>query len=107
MFKAFEFCIPTRSTIVPDSPDWLHVGYSRQEGLFERTVAALATIMIVAASLVAPARAAPPTVTPSPGYDARLQEQRKAMSPTPSNQSAVTTNPATTRHHHAKRTRAH
>ena len=23
-------------------------------------------------------RAAPPTVTPSPGYDARLQEQRKA-----------------------------
>jgi hypothetical protein len=25
-----------------------------------------------------PARAAPPTVTPSPGYDARLQEQRTA-----------------------------
>jgi hypothetical protein len=25
-----------------------------------------------------PARAAPPTVTPSPGYDARLQEQRAA-----------------------------
>jgi ATP dependent DNA ligase domain len=24
MFKAFEFCIPTRSTIVPDGPDWLH-----------------------------------------------------------------------------------
>ena len=24
----------------------------------------------------APARTAPPTVTPSPGYDARLQEQR-------------------------------
>ena len=23
-----------------------------------------------------PVRAAPPTVTPSPGYDARLQEQR-------------------------------
>jgi hypothetical protein len=31
---------------------------------------------------IAPARAAPPTVTPSPGYDARLQEQRagQAMS---------------------------
>jgi hypothetical protein len=29
------------------------------------------------ASLV-PASAAPPTVTPSPGYDARLQEQRAA-----------------------------
>jgi hypothetical protein len=28
--------------------------------------------------LMAPAHAAPPTVTPSPGYDARLQEQRAA-----------------------------
>ena len=27
---------------------------------------------------VAPANAAPPTVTPSPGYDARLQQQRAA-----------------------------
>jgi len=27
---------------------------------------------------LAPANAAPPTVTPSPGYDARLQEQRSA-----------------------------
>jgi hypothetical protein len=27
---------------------------------------------------LAPANAAPPTVTPSPGYDARLQEQRAA-----------------------------
>ena len=26
----------------------------------------------------APARSAPPTVTPSPGYDARFQEQRNA-----------------------------
>src|SRR6516165_187459 len=24
MFKAFEFCIPTRSIKVPSSPDWLH-----------------------------------------------------------------------------------
>jgi ATP-dependent DNA ligase len=24
MFKSFEFCLPTRSTIVPDGPDWLH-----------------------------------------------------------------------------------
>jgi hypothetical protein len=30
--------------------------------------------------LMASARAAPPTVTPSPGYDARLQEQRAASS---------------------------
>ena len=27
-------------------------------------------------ALVAPAHAVPPTVTPSPGYDARLQESR-------------------------------
>jgi hypothetical protein len=27
---------------------------------------------------IMPARSAPPTVTPSPGYDARLQEQRNA-----------------------------
>jgi hypothetical protein len=23
-FRSFEFCIPTKSTIVPDGPDWLH-----------------------------------------------------------------------------------
>jgi hypothetical protein len=30
-----------------------------------------------------PARAAPPTVTPSPGYDARLQEQHAAQAAGP------------------------
>jgi hypothetical protein len=35
------------------------------------------TTMVLAAT--GPAAAAPPTVTPSPGYDARLQEQRAAM----------------------------
>jgi ATP-dependent DNA ligase len=24
MFKAFEFCVPTRSTSVPSGPDWFH-----------------------------------------------------------------------------------
>jgi ATP-dependent DNA ligase len=24
MFKAFEFCLPTKSTIVPGGPDWFH-----------------------------------------------------------------------------------
>jgi ATP-dependent DNA ligase len=24
MFKAIDFCLPTRATIVPDGPDWLH-----------------------------------------------------------------------------------
>jgi hypothetical protein len=39
-------------------------------------------VMLVAGVVACarPAEAAPPTVTPSPGYDARLQEQRKAMS---------------------------
>jgi len=35
-----------------------------------------AAAAIVLAFSVAPVRAVPPTVTPSPGYDARLQEQR-------------------------------
>jgi hypothetical protein len=47
----------------------------------KRSFAALAIAVLVAlggmASLTA-LRAAPPTVTPSPGYDARLQEQRAA-----------------------------
>jgi bifunctional non-homologous end joining protein LigD len=24
MFKAFEFCLPTGATAVPDGPDWVH-----------------------------------------------------------------------------------
>lgn len=34
-------------------------------------------------ALIVPARAAPPTVTPSPGYDARLQEQHAASTTQP------------------------
>lgn len=37
-----------------------------------------AVTAIAAIAFVTPAQAAPPTVTPSPGYDARLQEQRAA-----------------------------
>ena len=36
----------------------------------------IALAAIAAGALVTPARAVPPTVTPSPGYDARLQESR-------------------------------
>jgi hypothetical protein len=47
----------------------------------KRSFAGTAIAVVVAlgglASLT-PAGAAPPTVTPSPGYDARLQEQRAA-----------------------------
>jgi hypothetical protein len=50
------------------------------------------------------AHAAPPTVVPSPGYDARLQEQHKALSST----STVTQpiNPPATPpvRHHTRRT---
>jgi len=44
------------------------------------TVSAVAALILAAPTLCSapPAHAAPPTVTPSPGYDARLQEQRKA-----------------------------
>ena len=51
----------------------------------KRVYASLAGGLAIAAIVVLggwvsiiPAHAAPPTVTPSPGYDARLQEQRNA-----------------------------
>ena len=34
---------------------------------------------LIGSALTGPAIAAPPTVVPSPGYDARLQEQRAAL----------------------------
>ena len=47
-----------------------------------------------------PAHAAPPTATPSPGYDARLQEQRAASRAyTPA--APVTKPPRRTKRHHA------
>jgi ATP-dependent DNA ligase len=37
MFKPFEFCLPTKSTSVPDGPDWLHeVKYDGYRLLLER-----------------------------------------------------------------------
>jgi hypothetical protein len=42
-------------------------------------VFAVATVLALGGEAwIEPARSAPPTVTPSPGYDARLQEQRAA-----------------------------
>jgi hypothetical protein len=43
----------------------------------KRFYASLAVVALGWISMV-PSHAAPPTVTPSPGYDARLQEQRAA-----------------------------
>ena len=67
-----------------------------------RLCTAMITALLVAAG-PAQLRAAPPTVTPSPGYDARLQEQHKAAaSGTTTDQTAPP--PGTTvRRHHTRR----
>jgi hypothetical protein len=59
----------------------------------------LCTALVIAALALsgATARAVPPTVTPSPGYDARLQESRKAHSA--STPDAVQPTPSALRHH--------
>ena len=44
-----------------------------------RTALALMAIILAGSASLTPAHAVPPTVTPSPGYDARLQEQRAAQ----------------------------
>jgi hypothetical protein len=48
---------------------------------FYGVVALGAALSLMGNALVGPAMAAPPTVVPSPGYDARLQEQRAASQP--------------------------
>jgi hypothetical protein len=60
----------------------------------------LCTAFAVAALVMtgAAVRAAPPTVVPSPGYDARLQEQRKA-----STSASTVVQPVTPPRHHRKR----
>ena len=60
------------------------------------TASALAILVLWGTA--APALAVPPTVTPSPGYEARLQEQRKAMSSPTVVQPAMPFAPAP-RHH--------
>jgi hypothetical protein len=56
----------------------------------------------LAAFVTASAQAAPPTVVPSPGYDARLQEQRaaSAAASTPVARQAA---PRHHRHRHVRR----
>ena len=44
----------------------------------KRTGPALLAAVVAGLVSLAPAHAVPPTATPSPGYDARLQEQRAA-----------------------------
>ena len=45
---------------------------------FYVSVGIVAVVALAGWASMLPARAAPPTVTPSPGYDARLQEQKTA-----------------------------
>jgi hypothetical protein len=49
----------------------------------KRRYAALVMAVVGGAVLITPAKAAPPTATPTPGYDARLQEQRAAAAREP------------------------
>jgi hypothetical protein len=52
---------------------------------YDLSFAVAAVLSLGGLALLAPVNAAPPTVTPTPGYDARLQEQRDAsrISPAP------------------------
>ena len=66
-------------------PDLLEVGWWRgsvapREKRMKRTgLALLAMAALAVWGAPIPAYAVPPTATPSPGYDARLQEQRAAQ----------------------------
>jgi len=59
--------------------------------------------IVLLCGLPALAQAAPPTVVPSPGYDARLREQRAATAVTP----LTPGNPPVTTPRHRKRKHAH
>jgi hypothetical protein len=68
------------------APDLLEMGWSRdfgkapREKRMKRTgLALLVTAALAVWMSLSPAHAVPPTATPSPGYDARLQEQRAAQ----------------------------
>ena len=64
------------------------------------------TMAALAALLGGPALAAPPTITPSPGYDIRLQESHKATSRT-LDPSSTPANASVAPRHDARRKRAH
>jgi hypothetical protein len=75
----------------------------REESM-KRICAPLLAIAVLGGWLLSPSLAAPPTVTPSPGYDARLREQRAASSATVYAPVAPVTRPVS---RHRKRTHAH
>jgi hypothetical protein len=67
-------------------------------------LATLAIAVLAGCASLAPAHAVPPTATPSPGYDARLQEQRAASQAVQAPVAPFVT-PAAPRRH--KKTHAH
>jgi hypothetical protein len=72
--------------------------------LVSATLAIAAGVAFGGWALMTPASAAPPTVTPSPGYDARLQQQHAAQS-TPAQVDEPVLRPSgLAPHRHAKRT---
>jgi hypothetical protein len=76
------------------------------ESDMKRTYAvALALAAVVGWISLFPVHAAPPTATPSPGYDARLQEQRAAAAATVYEPAVPVAKPAA--RHRSKRTHVH
>jgi hypothetical protein len=65
----------------------------------------LAAIALAGWVSLLPVHAAPPTATPSPGYDARLQEQRAAAAATVYAPAVPVARPAA--RHRSRRTPAH
>ena len=67
-----------------------------------RAVSLSAAAAVLGWAMMGAAIAAPPTVTPSPGYDARLQEQRAMLNRRePAYQGFVVRRPMH-RHHHSR-----
>jgi hypothetical protein len=60
-------------------------------------------VALILSGAFSAARAVPPTVTPSPGYDARLQEQRKAAQGSSTVVQPATPFTTTVPRHHGKR----
>ena len=64
----------------------------------------IAVAAVAGVALTVPVNAAPPTVTPSPGYDARLQEQRAARTYHEPSYEPVVRDPKPLPPHHTRRT---
>jgi hypothetical protein len=78
MILSAAFDLKSLNPILPRVSQGLQIGGKmRWQPPMSPSCKVLAVAGLLAAGAVA--HAAPPTVTPSPGYDARLQEQRAAV----------------------------